>query len=198
MMKKIVKIFPIVLGLLLFKISYAQTISFSNPLSFTTLDGPNGLLANILNNVEGIIVVLALIFLVVGAILYITSAGNDRRMQTSKGAIFAALIGLAIALAARSFLKEIADILGWTGAVPVARSLGEIAVATLNFLLGIVGTIAIIMMVVGGIMYLTSAGDDDRMKTGKKIFIYSIVGITIALASIVIVRQVASLIVSSA
>ena len=48
------------------------------------------------------------------------------------------------------------------------------------------------MLVVGAFMYLTAAGDEDRIDTGKKIVKYSIIGIAIALAALVLVRQVAS------
>lgn len=40
-------------------------------------------------------------------------------------------------------------------------------------------------------MYMTSAGDEDRMDTGKKIVQYSIIGIAIALGSLVLVTQLA-------
>jgi hypothetical protein len=63
----------------------------------------------------------------------------------------------------------------------------------LNFLLGIFGTLAIIMLLIGGIMYMTSAGDDNRIEAGKKIFKYSVIGIVLALASLVIVQQIAKL-----
>ena len=57
------------------------------------------------------------------------------------------------------------------------------------FGLSIVGVIGIIMLVVGGIMYLSSAGDEDRIDTGKKIVKYSLIGIFLSLASLVIVTQ---------
>jgi hypothetical protein len=173
-----------------------MNIVFNNPLNFNDIQS---LLGSILASLQGIIVVLSMIFLILGAIFYITSAGNDQRMKTAKGAITASMIGLAIGIAAPSFLKEIGVIIGWgpnvtpPAAVTAAPTLTEIALRVLDFLLGIVGTLAIIMMVVGGIMYLLSAGDEDRMKTGKKMFLYSVIGIAIALASLVIVRQVASL-----
>ena len=49
------------------------------------------------------------------------------------------------------------------------------------------------MMIVGGVMYLTSAGDEDRIDTAKKIILYSIIGIAVSLAALVIVRQIAAL-----
>lgn len=117
-------------------------------------------------------------------------------MKTAKGAITAAMIGLAIGLAAPSFLKEIGTVLGWgavsSTAVAGAATLSQIATSVLNFLLSIVGVLAIIMLVVGAIMYLTAAGDEDRIDTGKKIVTYSIIGIAVALSALVIVSQIAA------
>lgn len=153
-------------------------------------------LDSILGTLRGIIVVLSLVFIVIGAVLYITSAGDEGRMKTAKGAITASMIGLAIGIAAPSFLKEIGSVLGWgavsSSAVAGAATLSQIATNVLNFLLSIVGVLAIIMLVVGGIMYLTAAGDEDRIDTGKKIVKYSVIGILVALASLVIVSQVAT------
>ncbi len=152
---------------------------------------------SILGTLRGIIVVLSLVFIVIGAVLYITSAGDEGRMKTAKGAITAAMIGLAIGIAAPSFLKEIGEVLGWQGvnSTPAssALTLSQIATNVLNFLLSIVGILALIMLVVGGIMYLTAAGDEDRADTAKKIVKWSIIGIAVALASLVIVGQIADL-----
>jgi hypothetical protein len=168
------------------------SIEFKNPLAYDTVEG---VLDSILGTLRAIIVTLALVFLVVGAVLYITSAGNETQMKVAKGAIVAAMIGLAIGLAAPSFLKEISQVLGWTSVnnpdVSGALTLSQIALNVLHFLLSVVGILAIIMLVVGGIMYLTSAGSEDRAETGKKIVLYSIIGILVALASLVIVSQIA-------
>lgn len=147
---------------------------------------------------QGVIVVLSLVFIVIGAVLYITSAGNQGRVTMAKTAITAALIGLAIGILAPTFLKEIATVLGWnsTASLPSevssARSAADILLSVLNFLLGIVGTLSIIMLVVGGVMFLTAAGSQDRITTGKKIVTYALLGVVVALASLVIVRQLAS------
>lgn len=169
-----------------------STISFANPLNFKTFEDVIG---SLLNSLQGIIVTLSLIFIVVGAIFYITSAGDQKRMETAKSAVTASVIGLAIGIAAPSFLREISDILRWNPTNPdvaSATSLTQIVLNVLNFLLSIVGILAVIMLVVGAIMYLTAAGDENRIDSGKNIVKYSILGIIIALAAMVIVRQVAS------
>lgn len=172
--------------------SGSNDICFDNPLDYDTVDE---LLPALLNRLQGVIVAIALVFIVVGALLYITSAGNESRMTMAKNAIVASVIGLAIGIAAPSFLREIYGALG--SAVPneVAQSLtiSQITLNVLNFLLGIVGTISIIMMVVAGIMYLTSAGSESQIDTAKATTKWSIIGIIVALAAIIIVKQIAYL-----
>ena len=167
------------------------TITFPNPLKYDTVEE---VLTSLLNALQGVIVVISIVFIVIGAVFYITSGGSQKRIETAKKAIFASLIGLAIGIAAPTFLKEISNILGWTTdneMVSEAPTIATIALNTLNFLLSIVGTISLIMLIVAAIMYLTAAGDEDRIDKGKKLFKYALIGITIALASLVIVKQIA-------
>lgn len=165
--------------------------SYANPLKFNTLEG---VLGSALSTMQNMIVVLAIIFIVVGAVLYITSAGNESRMNTAKAAITASMIGLALGIAAPSFLKEISAALGWgavDAAIAAAPTLTSVAVKVLNFLLSITGIVAIIMMVIGGFAYLTAAGDEGKAEVGKKIVTYAVIGVVVSLGSLVIVTQIA-------
>lgn len=164
----------------------------TNPLEF---DSVEGFLKNFLGVLQKVIVLLSLIFIVIGAVMYIISAGTGL-METAKKTITAAVVGLALGMAAPSFLKEISDIMGWTGETaidPGTLSITQIATNVLSFLLGAIGILAIIMLVIGGSMYLTSAGNEDRIDTGKKIVKSSIIGVVISLSAMVLVRQLARL-----
>jgi len=48
---------------------------------------------------------------------------------------------------------------------------------------GVVASLATIMIIIAGILYLTSAGSPERINTAKKALIYAIVGIVIALSA---------------
>jgi hypothetical protein len=170
--------------------------TFTNPLSFNNVDD---FLSNFLTVMQGIIVSLALVFIVVGAILYVTSAGESGRIESAKKAITSAMIGLAIGIGAPSILNELSTVLNWNSnnsTVSSAPTFSQIATNVLTFLLGIFGAMAMIMMIIGGMMYLTSAGDTDRIDTGKKIFKYSLIGSVIAMAAMVLVRQIATFFVA--
>lgn len=68
-----------------------------------------------------------------------------------------------------------------------ATSLIEIVVNTMIFLLG---TVSVIMIVMGGIRYATSNGDSSSIKGAKDTILYSIVGLVVAILSFAIVNFV--------
>lgn len=168
-----------------------STTPWSNPVAFNTVEG---LLDSILGFLQASIVILSLIMIVIGSLVYMTAGGEEGKLKTGKYIITASLVGLALALAAPTFLKEVGNILGWNGvnnaAANQAKTITEILTTALNFLLSIVGIIAIIMLIIGGLMYLTSAGDEERMNKGKSIVVYSLIGITVALSALVLVTMV--------
>lgn len=175
-----------------------STVTFPNPVGVTTV---SELLNKFLTSLRGVVAVIAIIFIVLGGIMYMLAGGNEKMVSRAKLCWTGAVIGLAIVLAAPSFLTEIINILGNTSEVNTDGLTGptfyEIGVRVLNLLLSIVGIIAIISLVIGGGMYLTAYGDEKRIDTGKKIVTYSIIGIIVALSAVVIVEQVNSLISGS-
>lgn len=173
--------------------STAGGATFVNPIRY---DSVSDVVVAVLSNLRGILVSLALVFIVIGAVMYILSAGDDKKMTSAKATITAAIIGLAIALAAPTFLSEIIKILGGTSndsgvGDPGGISLKAIITNVLNFLLGIVGILSIIGMVVGGSFYLMAYGDDKRAENGKKMITASVIGIVVALGALAIVSQIA-------
>lgn len=173
-----------------------EATDFANPLNFFTVDK---FLSQIMGALQKIIVTLSLLVIVYGAVMYVISAGDSKRIDSAKNAITASLVGLALGLAAPSFLKEIAGILGWGTSdtrLAAALSLSQIAINVLNFLLGSLGILSLIMLVIGAGMYLSSAGDQGQIDTGKKIFKSALIGVFLAMASMVLVTQVARLFIT--
>jgi len=58
----------------------------------------------------------------------------------------------------------------------------------MKWILGLVGFLGIIGFAIAGILYLTAAGDEDRINLGKKAMIWSIVGVIVALLGVVIIQ----------
>lgn len=175
----------------------ATTTTFPNPIPPSTV---SELLSSVLSKLMGLIAIVAIVFIVIGGIMYILSAGNTTMMTRAKNIWTGAVIGLAIALAAPTFLKEIREILGGgqTGGsaeawVSNALTIKQIALNILKLLLSLVGILGIIAMVVGGGMLLTAYGEERRIDKGKAFIKYAIIGIVVSISALIVVREVASL-----
>ena len=59
-----------------------------------------------------------------------------------------------------------------------------------NVLLFIVGAIAVIMIVIGGIRYTVSGGDSSAVKGAKDTILYAVIGVVVALLAYAIVNFV--------
>lgn len=73
------------------------------------------------------------------------------------------------------------------------KTIAEILTQLLNWLLEIVGIIAIIGFVISGIMYLVSAGNEEMITKAKKYMLYCLIGIIVALASFVVIKTIDSI-----
>ena len=66
-----------------------------------------------------------------------------------------------------------------------------------NTILYIVGIIAVIMLIIGGIKYVTSGGDSKKVTDAKNTVLYAIIGLVIAFLAFAIVNFVISALPSS-
>ena len=69
-------------------------------------------------------------------------------------------------------------------------TVGEIIPSITNTLLTAAGIIAVIMIIVGGIMYSLSAGDSKKAGTAKDTILYAVIGLVITLLAGAIVNFV--------
>jgi ABC-type cobalamin transport system permease subunit len=80
----------------------------------------------------------------------------------------------------------------FAGVITDAPPISSILSNVLNFLLSIIGVLGIIGLVISGILYLTAAGDEKRMRVAKNAMIGSVIGIIIALGALILTGQIAT------
>ena len=59
-----------------------------------------------------------------------------------------------------------------------------------NIMLFIVGAVAVIMLILGGLRYVTSNGDQNNVTAAKNTILYAIIGIIVAILSFAVVNFV--------
>ncbi len=75
---------------------------------------------------------------------------------------------------------------GSGGTSNIADIIGDI----MKVILGFVGGLSVLVIVIAGVMYITSAGDDTKVNTAKQWILYAIIGLVISLLGWVIVDTV--------
>lgn len=173
-------------------IAESQTWGYKPPIEPTTW---TDLFKSILNGIQALVGYLAVAMIVFGGLVYITSGGRNSQLTWAKDIITLAMIGFAIAVAAPSIVKEIQDLAAGSGSGTTdGGSLKDIVIRVMNFLLIAVGLLGGIGFVIGGALYATAMGDQNKADSGKKAVYYSLMAIAISGAGVILIKQILSLI----
>lgn len=68
--------------------------------------------------------------------------------------------------------------------------LNSVISVIINTIIFVIGMIAVVMIILGGINYATSQGDPNKVKKGKDTILYGIIGLVVALLAFAIVNFV--------
>jgi Zn-dependent protease with chaperone function len=60
----------------------------------------------------------------------------------------------------------------------------------ITFVLGFLGLAAVVIILIGGFMWMTAGGNDDRIKKGRQFIINGVIGLVIILAAYAIAQWV--------
>lgn len=139
--------------------------------SLSDLEGSFGsAIANIAYDIFLLTGYLAVCFVVYGGFIYIISKGEPGKIASSKKIITNALIGFVIAGGGSITISTIKSL-----AEKGPGGIGEVT----GWLTGAASAAAILMIVLGGISYITSSGDPGKTQRGKSMIIAAIVGLLI-------------------
>ena len=115
-------------------------------------------------------------------------------MKYVKELVFAGLLALgAIALpvlvpveaaAQADELLQGADATGQEGGSTVEEGITGVV----NVLLFLLGAVAVIAIIIGGVLYAVSAGDSSKAKTAKDTILYAVIGLIVAILAYAIVN----------
>ena len=79
---------------------------------------------------------------------------------------------------------------GYDTALTSSSDLKEFVLRVVNFALGFLGLIAVLMIIFAGVTYVTSAGQDEKTGNAKKMITYAAVGLIIVLGSFALVNTI--------
>jgi len=125
---------------------------------------------------------LAVIFLVYAGIKYISSRGDEEEAKRAKMQIAYAVIGLVVALGARTIKNALLEPTAARKAAPII----SLIIPFISTALFLVGTAAVIFLIYAGFKYISSRGDEEEAKQAKNQIAFAVIGITVALLAVAI------------
>ena len=97
---------------------------------------------------------------------------------------------VASAASPKQEVQDGIDAIGGNESGRGAASFTNLLESIINILLFIIGAIAVIMIIIGGIKYTTSNGDQAQVTSAKNTIMYSVVGLVVAIMAYSIVNFV--------
>ena len=109
-----------------------------------------------------------------------------KRLLTKSAAGCAAYAILATnALASNPFIR---DDDRYEGAVD--QDFRSAVISFINYFLGFLGLIAVVMIIYAGVLLVTGAGEEEQINKGKKIILWSAIGILVIMLAYTFVRVI--------
>jgi hypothetical protein len=137
---------------------------------------------------------LAVLMLMRNAFRMVTNSAGDE-LEKDKKNIIASVIGLFLIIIADPIINNVffdidtsryPSTTGAQAGLNVAQGIAEVVGFT-NFIVSILTPLAILVVVAGGIMYASSAGDEDRQSKAKRMITLALIGLLIIYGAFAIV-----------
>lgn len=139
---------------------------------------------NLVSCVLGVVGYLAICFVIWGGYQYMLANGDPGKVAKGKKTIMNSLIGLAICMLASTISGMVSDI------VAEGEENENIFTTAMNHAFLWAGIIAVIVIVIGGIQYITSNGNPSGVQKAKQTIMYAAIGLAITLMAVAIVNFV--------
>jgi hypothetical protein len=153
------------------------------------------IVANIVTDITVIAAYLVIAYVIYGGYQYVFSGGDPGKVANGKKTLVQAFIGLAITMSASVIMGAIRIALmngngniGNCDLTTTTECVDPNAMVTnlIQWVVGMVGIVAAIFVVYGGISYITSSGDAGKVQKAKQMILYALIGlIVVALAEMI-------------
>ena len=69
-------------------------------------------------------------------------------------------------------------------------TLPSVVIAIINAVIGMLGLVAVVFIIIGGISYMTSSGETAKVEKAKKTILYAVIGLIVCALAFIIVNFV--------
>ena len=152
-----------------------------------------GAIGSLQGMILAVCVSLAVLMVAYGGILLLTSAGNPQAVKKGKDSIMWGVVGLVVVIYAYQIISWVFLIIKGQGPELAGTAAGAVSII-LNALFGILGLVAVVVVLIGGINMMISTGDPGRIRKSKDTLMWGLIGLVICIFASAIVNFVIGMI----
>ncbi len=141
----------------------------------------------ILNIVYDLFVVVGTIavgFIIYAGYAFLTSGGDPSKAAKARKSLVSSIAGIILSLSSTILVNTISNF------IKPSENADEVLTGGLNLAYAVGGVIATVFIVYGGYQYLVSSGDPSKVRKGRQILIYAVIGLVVVLAAAAITNFV--------
>lgn len=129
---------------------------------------------------------LAVFFVILGALFYVGSGGEERRIEQGKQMIIGSFIGIALVLLSGVLIRTLhKPAEGSTGAL---NDIPNVINNASTLLISIIGVFSVIMLIYAGLLTVFANGDAEKIQKANRALRYAVYGLVIGLSAYGLVR----------
>ena len=130
---------------------------------------------------------------IVGGYQYIMAQGDPGKAAKGQKTLSSAVIGVILGMGATVIVNTIINVLNITTSAGVEQKFNNGNLLNIfNWAYGMAGLVAVIFIIRGGVMYLTSSGNPSKTSQATKSIIHAVVGLMIVIFAAVITNFIVS------
>jgi len=149
---------------------------------------------NTMNFFLVVVSTIAVAVIIYAGVRLVTAGGNEDAMKGAKNTLTYTTIGLILINLAMPIVAAVYGRVDKTSGEFTQGANISIAVSNVvgvtNFVLGILATLAVVMLIYGGVLYVTAMGNDSQTERARKILTEVVIGLIIIIVSYTVVNTV--------
>lgn len=156
--------------------------AFSDCATTACVEHPEELITSTLNWFTYMAGIVAVVYVVIGGIGFLTSQGDPAKVQKSKNTLLYSLIGLAVVILAGVLTNAFFGAISAAGAnaeLGADTDLGASIITIVNNIVAVLAVVAVAVIIIAGATYMTSRGNAEKAKKARDAIIYAAVGLLV-------------------
>lgn len=152
--------------------------------AFMQLDG-------VINFATTFLVAIGVLMLVLASYRLIFGATNEENMTNARNQLIWSIIGIAIVLSAKTFVRLVTPdgrLFGPVAKAPDLMLLLGLGTHWINYIFGFLGIVGVIAIIYSGARMIFFFGDDEQVNKSKTTIMHVVIGLIIAFSAYTIVR----------